>query len=167
MSRADRADGAATPFAGPVPGRARRRSPALAPLSREHHQALRQAMELKRAGPEEARSTWRRFLEFWEHEGHAHFVEEETELLPAYARVADPDHPAVVRMLLEHVLIRARIATIREQPEPLVADLNELIWLELHVRHEERVTFPLIEDAIGAGLSQRVRRDSNSRPSVP
>jgi iron-sulfur cluster repair protein YtfE (RIC family) len=71
-------------------------------------------------------------------------------LLPCHARVADPAHPAVIRMLLEHVLIRGRILVIRELPNPLAPDLNELgTSLELHVRHEERVVFPLIEDATG------------------
>lgn len=150
LSRAGAADAAATPFAGPVPGRARRRSAALVELSREHHQALLRAIELKRAGPDTAEEAWRRFLDFWESEGEAHFEEEEQELLPAYARVADPRHPAVMRGLLEHVLIRARIAALREQAPPAVSELNELgEWLDLHVRHEERVLFPLIEDAIG------------------
>jgi hemerythrin HHE cation binding domain-containing protein len=150
LSRSVAADDAATPFAAPVPGRARRRSAALVELSREHHQALLRAIELKRAGPETAEEAWRRFLDFWESEGKAHFEEEEQELLPAYARVADPRHPAVVRGLLEHVLIRARIAALREPGTPAAGDLNELgEWLDLHVRHEERVLFPLIEDAIG------------------
>ena len=36
----------------------------------------------------------------------------------------------------------------------LAADLNELgAWLELHVRHEERVLFPLIEDATGMAVA--------------
>lgn len=149
MREAAATAGVITCFA-PVPGRARRRSQALAALSREHHQALKGAIELKRANQETARSAWRRFLEFWEREGNAHFIEEDTELLPAYARVGDPDHPAVVRSLLEHVLIRARIAAISAQPEPDATELNQLgILLELHVRHEERVLFPVIEDATG------------------
>ena len=131
MSAADGTPNAATPFAAPIPGRARKRAQALVGLSRDHHQALKQAMELKRTRQETAQSTWRRFAEFWERQGNTHFIEEECELLPAYARVADPSHQAVVRMLLEHVLIRAKVAAIREQPEPLAAD------------------FPLIEDATG------------------
>jgi iron-sulfur cluster repair protein YtfE (RIC family) len=56
----------------------------------------------------------------------------------------------VIRTLLEHVLIRGRVLAIRELPNPLAPDLNALgTWLELHVRHEERVLFPLIEDATG------------------
>jgi hypothetical protein len=88
----------------------------------------------------------RRLLEV---DGAAHLAAEGCELLPAYARVADPASPAVVRALHEHVLIRARIAALSEQRPPAVADLNELgEWLDLHVRHEERVLFPLIEDAL-------------------
>jgi hypothetical protein len=138
------------PFAAPVPGRARRRSPALAPLSHEHHEALKQAIALKRVWEEDAGAVWRAFMEFWEEAGAAHFREEESELLPAYAQVADPAHPAVIRTLLEHVLIRARIAAISSRREPSPDDMRALgVWLDLHVRHEERVLFPLIEDAIG------------------
>lgn len=141
------------PFAAPVPGRARRRSAALVSLSQEHHQALKQAIALKRACEGDAGAVWGRFLEFWEGSGAAHFREEESELLPAYAQVADPAHSAVLRTLLEHVLIRARIATISGQPEPSLDDLHELgVWLDLHVRHEERVLFPLIEDATGQAV---------------
>ena len=59
------------------------------------------------------------FLECWEHERNPHFCEEETDVLPCHARVADPAHPAVIRMLLAHVLIRGRILVIRELPNPL------------------------------------------------
>ncbi len=150
----ERLTGNAAPFAAPVPGRARRRSPALVPLSRDHHRALKQALALKRVQQDSAESTWAAFTEFWEHDGSRHFIEEETELIPAYARVADPSHPAVIRMLLEHALIRARVAAISEQPEPSASDLHELgEWLDLHVRHEERVLFPLIEDATGMAVT--------------
>ncbi len=111
-------------------------------------------MALKRAEPDSAERVWTAFTEFWTTEGSAHFIEEETELIPAYVRVADPAHPAVIRTLLEHALIRARVAAIDEQDEPDVSDLNELgIWLDLHVRHEERVLFPLIEDATGVAAT--------------
>lgn len=70
-------------------------------------------------------------------------------LFPAYAGVADPAHPVVVRTLLEHVLIRAKIAAIGAEDAPEVSELNPLGgWLELHVRLEEGALFPLIEDAL-------------------
>lgn len=138
------------PFTAPVPGRARRRSEALAGLSREHHQALAQALQLKRADAESAATAWQRFLHFWDREGSSHFVEEEGVLLPAYAEVADPDHPVVLRTLLEHVLIRAKISSLDAEEVQPVSELNLLgDWLGLHVRLEERALFPLIEDALG------------------
>lgn len=148
-------DTPAQPSAGvsafaPVPGRARRRSPALVPLSHEHHQALAQAIRLKRATGTDAEAIWREFMAFWEREGAEHFAQEESELLPAYAQVEDPAHPAVVRMLVEHVLIRARISRIASAAQPTAEELRTLgTWVDLHVRHEERVVFPLIEDALG------------------
>ncbi len=133
----------------PVPGRARRRSEALAELSREHHHALAQAIALKRATHESAVAVWEAFLAFWNDEGNEHFAEEEGLLLPTYARFADPAHPAVGRTLLEHVLIRAKVAEIAEISPPPVTELARLgNWLDNHVRLEERVLFPLIEDAL-------------------
>jgi iron-sulfur cluster repair protein YtfE (RIC family) len=137
------------PFTAPVPGRAGSRSEGLAPLSREHQHALAHALELKRAQPQDAHAVWHRCLAFWETEGRAHFVEEEEILLPAYGRVADPGHPAVVRTLLEHVLIRAKVSELRDRAEPSASELKLLgTWLERHVRLEERVLFPLIEQAL-------------------
>ena len=141
----------------PVPGRARRRSEGLAELSREHHHALAQAMALKRATDATAVSVWRSFLAFWNAEGNEHFVEEEGVLLPAYARVADPAHPAVWRTLLEHLLIRAKVAEIESMPQPPVAELARLgNWLEVHVRLEERVLFPMIEDSVPHASLERL-----------
>jgi hemerythrin-like domain-containing protein len=106
-------------------------------------------MALKRATDETAVTVWQSFLAFWNDEGSEHFVEEEGVLLPTYARAADPAHPAVWRMLLEHVLIRAKVAELGAMPEPPVAELARLgSWLDTHVRLEERVVFPLIEDAL-------------------
>lgn len=124
------------------------------PLSHDHHQALAQAIKLKRATSADAEAIWRGFAAFWEADGAAHFAKEETELLPAYARVADPAHPAVIRTLIEHVLLRARIAEVAQSGSPAPSDLQEIgVWLDLHVRHEERVLFPLIEDAFAAAQS--------------
>jgi hypothetical protein len=161
---------AATPFASPVPGRVAGRSEALAPLSRDHQHTLALALELKRAGGETAGEACKRLLDFWPAEGGRHFAEEESVLLPAYARVGDPAHPAVVRTLLEHLLIRAKIGAIQGQGEPRVADLNLLGgWLELHVRHEERVLFRLIEETLPAGELRALAEElgASSVPSTP
>lgn len=126
-----------------------KRSDALAPLSRQHHQGLFAAMKLKRAdaaGAAEARAA---FVDFWEREGRDHFRVEEEVLLPAYARYGEHDHPAVVRVLVDHVDLRRRGEDVAAAADPDPAALNELgERLEGHIRHEERVLFPLIEEAL-------------------
>jgi iron-sulfur cluster repair protein YtfE (RIC family) len=140
-----------------VPGRARRRSEELASLSRDHHHALAQAMRLKRADEGDAAAVWSEFLAGWEMGGSAHFIEEETVLLPAYASVADAGDPAVVRTLLEHALIRAKISEISSRATPPVSELHLLgRWLELHVRLEERILFPAIEDTLSEESLRRL-----------
>jgi len=54
----------------------------------------------------------------------------------------------VVRVLVEHVDLRRRAADIA-LAEPRLDDLRALgDRLHAHIRHEERVLFPLIEDAL-------------------
>jgi hypothetical protein len=83
-----------------------KRHPALAALSRDHRQVLVMAQKLRRAGPDDADQASREFLEHWETEERLHFRLEEELVLPTYAAYGDPGHPAVVRTLLDHVLIR-------------------------------------------------------------
>ena len=85
-----------------------KRSEALAPLSRDHHQGLFVALQLKRAEPKTAANARQDFLDFFEREGARHFRAEEEVLLPAYARHGEPDQPAVVRVLVDHVDLRRR-----------------------------------------------------------
>jgi len=126
-----------------------KRAEALAPLSRQHHQGLNVALKLKRADPAGAREARDAFVEFWAAEGREHFRAEEELLLPAFAQHAEPDHPAVVRMLVEHVDLRSRGAQVASAEEPDAGPLRELgERLERHIRHEERVVFPLIEDTV-------------------
>lgn len=125
-----------------------KRVESLTPLSRDHHEALFQAQRLRRAGEDDLAEVQRRALEFWTSHGSRHFRIEEEVLLPAYARHADPDQDAVIRVLVDHVWIRERIARL-ESGELDLAGSHELgDRLEGHVRHEERVLFPLIEEAL-------------------
>ena len=126
-----------------------KRSEALAPLSRDHHQGLFVALQLKRAEPETAANARQDFLDFFEREGARHFRTEEEVLLPAYARHGEPDQPEVVRVLVDHVDLRRRAQDLAASPDPDPAELHELgERLESHIRHEERVLFPLIEEAL-------------------
>lgn len=125
-----------------------RRDPALAPLSHEHQHGLAVALQLRRATPETAPAAKAAFAAFWEEEGQRHFRVEEEVLLPMAARHVPPAHEAVVRVLVEHVDLRRRAADIA-LAEPRLDDLRALgDRLHAHIRHEERVLFPLIEDAL-------------------
>ena len=132
-----------------------KRHEALEQLSRDHHQALFQAMRLKRAGEVLAD-----FLDFWFGVGYLHFRAEEEVLLPAYSAYADASRDEVVRVLVDHVEIRREAhelgATKGEPPPERLRALGER--LDAHVRHEERVLFPLIEEALPDHELVRVAR---------
>ena len=130
-----------------------KRNEALAQLSRDHHQALARALKLKRADESSAAEALREMVEFFDAHGALHFRVEEDVLLPGYVRDAgaDPNDDQIVRVLTDHVWIRARIAALREATAPPPAELRELGQrLDDHVRHEERVLFPAIEQALSA-----------------
>ena len=143
-----------------------KRDSALIPLSRDHHQALFAAQQLRRAGEDTAASARDAFLGFWRERGRAHFRAEEEVLLPAYAGHGDPHHPLVARALCEHAVIRHRADALAGGAAAAVDDLHELArLLDDHVRLEERELFPLIEAALpqedlaalGAALEQAER----------
>lgn len=129
-----------------------KRSDELAPLSRDHHQALFLAMKLKRAtdwGPREDA------LAFFDEVENRHFELEEGVLLPSWLD-GDPgaDRALAQRVADEHLRIRLALRKLRRDV-PL-GDLHELgELLEAHVRFEERELFPAIE----AGLSADALRE--------
>jgi hypothetical protein len=126
-----------------------KRSETLAPLSREHHTGLVVALALRRAGADDAGAARERFLAFFESEGRRHFRVEEEILLPAFARHGDARRPEVVRVLADHVEIRSRAAALAADAAPQPDALHELgELLGEHIRHEERVLFPLVEETL-------------------
>lgn len=124
-----------------------KRHPALVPLSRDHHHALVIARRLRHATTQTAAETARAFLAHWDAEQRLHFRLEEELLLPAYAAHGAPDHAAVLRMLVDHMLIRRDAARLANAPPlELLHDLGAR--LADHVELEERELFPLIEKTI-------------------
>ena len=123
-----------------------KRHHALQPLSRDHHVALGAALRLRRATDDSALAAREAFLAFWHEHGAAHFRVEEDVLLPAFADHGDPGEACVVRMLVEHVRIRAAVKRLDAELHPSVESLHALgEALERHVRLEEREVFPLNE----------------------
>lgn len=118
----------------------------LAALSREHHVALEVALRLRRATDADAETVREAALDFWRGEGRAHFCLEEELLLPAFAGRVPADDPDIVRVLVEHVDVRRRIADLQAGGRADAAALKALgELLNGHVRHEERTLFPRIE----------------------
>ena len=126
-----------------------KRDPALTTLSHDHHQALFQALRMKRVGEVDRAEVVEGVLTFWVGGGARHFRIEEELLLPAFARHRPPDDDRVVRVLIDHVWIRERIDRATELDLAEIRELGER--LEKHVRHEERVLFPAIEEALDEG----------------
>ncbi|ASK64377.1 hypothetical protein CFK37_11015 [Virgibacillus phasianinus] len=128
-----------------------KRHESLYPLSHHHHHALVIALKLKQAGTEKSKLSPDDIKieaqHFWRNGGQKHFREEEEILLPAYAQfVSIDDQPAIAKMLLEHVKIRSLMEVIRNAS---LEELNQLgTLLANHVREEERVIFPMIEEAL-------------------
>jgi hypothetical protein len=128
-----------------------KRDPALASLSRDHHEALFVAQRLRRATTQTADEARAAFLAFWEGHGRGHFRLEEEVLLPAYAGHGDPHHPLVARVLCDHVAIRHRTDALSRERCSTVSALRELgVRLTEHIRFEERELFPLIESVMPA-----------------
>jgi hemerythrin-like domain-containing protein len=126
-----------------------KRNEALQQLSRDHHRALEAALKLRRAGEDDTERVRGDYLYFWREHGALHFKVEEDVMLPAFARHGDESDPAVVRVLADHAEIRRRSAELEESANPRPEDLNAVgELLADHVRHEERVLFPMIEEAM-------------------
>lgn len=126
-----------------------KRHPALRDLSSDHHGALVQAHRLQKVSDEEAarREIAGKFLNFWREHADPHFREEEGALLPFFARWGEVDAEPIRQMLREHILIRRDVMALRELPAAqTLRALGKA--LEAHVRLEERVVFPLIEETV-------------------
>lgn len=126
------------------------RHPSLQPLSRHHHHALVMAQKLIKVSDDNVDTVMEDLLKFWKSHGDEHFRQEEGILLPTFAKYADVNRPEVIQMLLEHVQIRSQIFSLtgsREKPATkALSILGE--QLQAHVRFEERVLFPLIQEIV-------------------
>lgn len=130
-----------------------KRHESLKPLSRHHMIGLHLGLKLSRAGTDKSQLTneevKQELKDFWEPDGLEHFREEEEILLVAFAKYASIDRPEVIDMLLEHTKIRALIDTIFKSEEIDIPVFHELgALLEIHIRKEERILFPMIEKAL-------------------
>ena len=142
-----------------------KRHPALQEFSRDHHQGLVHAHRLQKAaasGEEYSpRQISEAFVEFWREDTSVHFRKEEETLLPVVALHArDMDRSLLSEMLLQHAAIRGLVlkleSELREDAlrEDTLRELGEK--LEQHIRLEERVIFPQIEESLPESALQSI-----------
>ena len=145
-----------------------KRHEGLKPLSHDHHRALVEAKHLRAAGEQaSAESTAARLLERWA-EMEQHFREEELLLLPVLGRYTGSDCPEIAETLRQHVEIRGAVDAISERLDggltPPPTDLHRLgELLRDHVRYEERVLFPEVEQVLPSEQLWRVQRQLRDR----
>jgi hypothetical protein len=136
-----------------------KRSPALVPLSRDHHHALEAARRLRSATDVDVDSAIRHFEAYWEPRGSWHFDIEERLVLVAVPGYGDREWAeAADRVREEHAAIRVGAAalafSVPEHRLSAAQGLGQL--LHDHVRFEERHLFPLLEDRLSEGRLQEL-----------
>ena len=119
-----------------------KRSPELAPLSREHHEALLLGWKLRQGIRYHAAASVMGSYTQWflHHHLEAHFMKEEE----GFARILPGSHAMIERMKADHVAIKNQINILADNAT--YAALEELAQkITDHVRFEERELFPVIE----------------------
>jgi hemerythrin-like domain-containing protein len=149
-----------------------KRTPELRTLSEDHHHGLVHARRLRRMAEEDdegdlGEPAAKGFLDFWQKETALHFRKEEEVLLPVMARYGgDLSREPLVEMLEDHARIRGLVMQLSDEVvggNVRTETLHEIgERLEAHIRLEERVVFPLIEES----LSEAALRELAARLEV-
>lgn len=121
------------------------RHPFLQDLSREHHSALKLALDARRAAasgdPERVRAQAAACARMFDSEMEAHFVCEENDLLPRLAEAGED--VLVARTRREHEELRALVARLPDADAAILQRFAER--LSAHVRFEERELFEVMQ----------------------
>lgn len=125
-----------------------KRSPALQPLSREHHTALTLAKACERAAQSRDEKlvgeTCQRAIRAFSDELEPHFQIEEQSLLPLL-RSAETQ-TLVQRTMADHQQLRALLDDLRRNDSKALDRFGKC--LSAHVRFEEREFFPAVENLL-------------------
>lgn len=137
-----------------------KRHESLVPLTHDHHHALVQARRLEsaaEAGESDRTIQARSFLEFFENDTLAHFREEEELVFPLVVDASDAKR-TLTQLLFEHVQLHAWVGRLRaelNEGQPATETMTRIgSLLQQHIRREEKVLFPLVEELAPAALEQ-------------
>ena len=123
-----------------------KRSPALQPLSREHHTALllsNTCVHAAQSGDAElVKQACQYAINLYTDELDAHFKIEEKSLLPL---LTSPETQILVqRTLIEHQMLRGLLESLQQNDVDALNHFGK--YLAAHVRFEERSLFPVLEN---------------------
>ena len=125
-----------------------KRTPALQPLSREHHTALALAKACERAVQSRDEGlvgkTCQRILQAFSDELEPHFQIEEQSLLPLLRSAGNA--PLEQRTMEDHQQLRALLNGLQQNDIEALDSFGKL--LSAHVRFEERELFPALESLL-------------------
>lgn len=150
-----------------------RRHESLTPLTHDHHHALVQVRRLRAAADgsdDDRRVVAMEFLEFFHSDTIPHFREEEEAVFPLVVEDGDM-RGTLERVMMQHLRIHSLVGKLEaecEQASPEPGTLSKLAaTLEHHVRFEEKVVFPLIEErAANAALESVLLRPRQRKVAV-
>lgn len=138
-----------------------KRSPQLAPLSREHHDGLLFAWKIRQGLANKASNdTMGHYcMWYWRHHIRPHFYQEEKILMP----YLQSDHPMAKRLKEEHDHIRELIISLDDEADnrhlTLLCDL-----VTQHIRFEERELFVYLEQLLSPEQLDKVFAELEEHP---
>ncbi len=125
-----------------------KRHHSIQPLSRQHHNGLLAVLLLRKgiAGKADMAVMQKFVLQIWEDELKEHFREEEVVLMPPVYDKIDGD--LFQRMKNEHSRLQSMIEQLQSPDLSFELFQQFADLLEAHIRFEERILFPAIEEAL-------------------
>jgi hemerythrin-like domain-containing protein len=140
-----------------------KRTKALQPLSREHHdtllfvwkirQGIANTIDLKRI---RAYCSW-----YWDNCLKIHMQSEET----ALTKVLSPSHALMYNMIDDHAAIKTKLEQVIDDPSYVdFKRLSDIIYY--HVRFEERSLFPLIEQTATSSQLNQIQAELSEAHST-
>ncbi len=146
------------------------RHKSLIPLARDHYEGLLLVQQLREshraimAGWPATHVEQAKFIaQFYDRHLKNHFEAEEQALFPTAIKNVEQARPIVDELLEEHRRIEQSISTFRRPSEEGLAELLKKFGdlLEQHIRKEDRVLFPLLEEHASPAVLDQVEQLMN------